>query len=106
MGYAKERGKLEKLLTKTNGIGTFDEQNLKVLNDIHEQYSHTVRILKNKEPETFLELYTNELQQVKAGKVALRDSESDEARGENFDAYKNIVSAALEATIEAIKKTV
>src|SRR5690554_2755535 len=48
MGYAKERGKLEKLLSGIAGISTVNEKNLAVLVDGHQKYSHTVRILKNK----------------------------------------------------------
>jgi len=101
MGYAKERGKLEKLSTKIVGISIYDEKNLAILIDIHEQYSHTVRILKNKEPETFSDLYTNELQEVKAGKRSLRESDSDETRQANFIAYKESIQRALEKTIKA-----
>lgn len=101
MGYAKERGKLEKLSTKIVGISIYDEKNLAILIDIHEQYSHTVRILKNKEPETFSDLYNNELQEVKTGKRSLRESDSDETRQANFIAYKESIQRALEKTIKA-----
>ncbi|NRF37970.1 hypothetical protein [Pedobacter foliorum] len=101
MGYAKERGKLEKLSTKTVGINNYDEKNLAILIDIHEQYSHTVRILKNKEPETFGDLHKNELQEVKDGKKALRESDSEEARLANFALYKDAVQRALDKTIKA-----
>jgi hypothetical protein len=106
MGYAKERGKLEKLSTKIAAISKFDEKNLAVFTDVHEQYSHTVRILKNKAPELFMELYANELQQVKAGKTALKESETDEAREENFLAYKAAILHALTETIKATQLAV
>jgi len=101
MGYAKERGKLEKLLTKIADISIYDEKNLAILNDIHDQYSHTVRILKNKEPETFADLYSTELQEVKACKRSLRESDSDETRQENFISYKESIQLALEKTFKA-----
>ena len=101
MGYAKERGKLEKLLTKTAGADSYNEKNLAILLDSHEKYSHTVRILKNKEPETFGELYSNELQAVKEGKKSVKESESDEARQTSFTAYKEAIVQALEKTIRA-----
>lgn len=106
MGYAKERGKLEKLLTKTAGINVYDEKSLAILVDSHEKYSHTVRILKNKEPELFTELYTNELQEIKEGRKSLKESDSDEARQTNFTAYKDIIVRALEKTIKTTNETV
>ena len=66
MGYAKERGKLEKLSEKITGLDIYNEKNLTLLGDIHEKYSHTVRILKNKQEATFSDLYRNELEAVKA----------------------------------------
>ncbi|MBC7568095.1 MAG: hypothetical protein H7223_14150 [Pedobacter sp.] len=101
MGYAKERGKLEQLATKMKTINTYDEKNLVILVDGHEKYSHTVRILKNKEPKTFEELYKVELQNVKDGRKALKESETDELRQNNFLVYKNALLTALEKTIQA-----
>ncbi|SEB14309.1 hypothetical protein [Pedobacter hartonius] len=101
MGYAKERGKLEKLLTRTAGIDVYNEKNLAILLDNQEKYSHTVRILKNKEPETFGDLYTNELQAVKEGKKSVKESDSDEDRQTHFTAYKGAIVQALENTIKA-----
>ncbi|WP_245870019.1 hypothetical protein [Pedobacter ginsengisoli] len=101
MGYAKERSKLEKLSTKIVGINIYDQKNLAILIDIYEQYSHTVRILKNKEPETFADLYNNELQEVKTGKRSLKESESEETRQTNFLAFKESIQIALEKTIKA-----
>jgi hypothetical protein len=43
MGYAKERGKLEKLSQKVSGLTNYDEKSLAIITDIYEQYSHTVR---------------------------------------------------------------
>jgi len=106
MGYAKERGKLEKLSAKVVGLDIFNEKNLAVLNDSHEKYSHTVRILKNKEPDAFTELYQKELQEVKEGKKAVKESETDEARQLSFVQYKDSIINALEKTIEATKKFV
>ncbi|MEJ7559575.1 MAG: hypothetical protein WKF66_14800 [Pedobacter sp.] len=101
MGYAKERGKLEQLLTKIKNISIYDEKNLAILVDFHEKYSHTVRILKNKEPETFEALYKVELQSVKDGRKALKESETDEAKQRNFLVYKASMETALEKTIQA-----
>jgi diadenosine tetraphosphate (Ap4A) HIT family hydrolase len=101
MGYAKERGKLEQLPAKIAGLDIYNEKNFVILNDIHEKYSHTVRILKNKELETFSELYSKELQEVKAAKKSVKESETDEVRQENFIQYKNIVLSAIEKTIQA-----
>ena len=105
MGYAKERGKLEKLLVRVTGISTYDEKSLANLVDTHEKYSHTVRILKNKEPETFGELYTNELQEVKEGRKSVKESDSDEARQSNFTIYKDTILKALQKTIKATNES-
>lgn len=78
MGYAKERGKLEQLLTKIKSVSTYDDKNLTILVDAHEKYSHTVRILKNKEPEMFEPFSKVELQDVKDARKALKESETDE----------------------------
>jgi len=101
MGYAKERSKLEKLSAKIAGVNIYDQKNLAILIDIYEQYSHTVRILKNKEPETFGDLYNNELQEVKTGKRSLKESDSEETRQTNFLAFKASIQIALENTIKA-----
>jgi len=101
MGYAKERGKLEKLSAKITGLTIYDDKSLAVITDIYEQYSHTVRILKNKDADTFMELYQNELQQVKELKKVLKLTEHDEDRQLNFVKYKDGLSAALVKTIQA-----
>jgi hypothetical protein len=101
MGYAKERGKLEQLATKIKSVNTYDEKSLKILVDGHEKYSHTVRILKNKEPETFETLYKVELQEVKNGRNAIKESETDELKQTNFLVYKEAIMAAIDKTIEA-----
>ena len=103
MGYAKERGKLEKLSAKIAGLDVYNEKSFDILIDVHEQYSHTIRILKNKESETFGELYSKELQEVKDGRKSLKESDSEETRQENFIQYKNIILSALEKTIQATK---
>ncbi|WP_158800165.1 hypothetical protein [Pedobacter sp. L105] len=105
MGYAKERGKLEKLLTRIVGITGYDEKSLANLGDSQEKYSHTVRILKNKEPETFNDLYTNELQQIKESKKSIKESETDEIRQQSFTAYKDAIVHALEKTIKTTLET-
>jgi hypothetical protein len=101
MGYAKERGKLEQLSTKIKTINTYDEKSLAILVDVHEKYSHTVRILKNKDPETFEEINKVELQAVKDARKALKETESDEAKQSNFLVYKDALVTALEKTIQA-----
>lgn len=101
MGYAKERGKLEQLSAKIKSISTYDEKNLAILIDGQEKYSHTVRILKNKEPETFESLYKNELELVKAGRKAVKESETDESKQSNFVLYKDFLVTALAKTIQA-----
>lgn len=106
MGYAKERGKLEKLLTKVIGLAVYDDKSLAIITDIYEQYSHTVRILKNKATETFGELYQNDLQQVKECKRAIKESEHDEDRQNNFIKYRDVLASALEKTIQATKESV
>jgi hypothetical protein len=105
MGYAKERGKLEKLLVKIDSINNYDEKNLAILVDGHEKYSHTVRILKNKEPETFTELYQNELQEIKDGRKAIKESDTDETRQQSFLDYKNSIIRALEKTIKSTQES-
>jgi hypothetical protein len=101
MGYTKERVKLEKLLVKLNGVNNYNEKSLEALFDTQEQYSHTVRILKNKEPEVFTSHYTDELQAIKASKKALKESETDESKEQSFNAYKEVIVTALQKTINA-----
>ncbi|MGY4386495.1 hypothetical protein ACVWYN_003550 [Pedobacter sp. UYP24] len=103
MGYAKERGKLEKLSTKVSGLTNYDDKSLAVITDIFEQYSHAVRILKNKNPETFTELYQNELEQVKVVKRLLKLSEEAD-RQDNFIKYKESLLSALNSAITLIKE--
>ncbi|WP_316809847.1 hypothetical protein [Pedobacter heparinus] len=105
MGYAKERGKLEKLLTKIAAVNTYDEKNLAILIDSHEKYSHTVRILKNKDADIFMGLYTNELQAIKNSRIALKESDSEESRQLSFNAYKAAIVTALENTINTTLET-
>lgn len=100
MGYAKERKKLEKLSEKTNELQHFDSVNLAVITDIFEQYSHTVRILKNKDTATFNDLYLNELQAVKASKTTLKLSDEVD-RQIHFIAYKEVLLDAITKTIQA-----
>lgn len=101
MGYAKERKKLEKLSEKINGLQNYDAKSLATITDIYEQYSHTARILKNKEAESFNDLYLNELQQVKESKRALKSTEEEADRQANFLKYKETLLDALNKTIQA-----
>lgn len=104
MAYTKERKKLEKLSEKITGLQNYDDKSLTIITDIYEQYSHTVRILKNKDAETFNELYLNELQQVKECKRVLKVGE-EEDRQVNFIKYKENLLDALEKTIQAANDT-
>ena len=106
MGYTKERKKLEKLSEKISKLQQYDAKNLVVITDIYEQYSHTARILKNKVPETFNELYLNELQQVKECKRKLKSVEEEENKAVNFSTYKDALIDALTKTIEAANNLV
>lgn len=103
MGYAKERGKFEILATKVSGLLIFDDKSLKIMTDIFEQYSHSVRILKNKNPEIFTNLYLNELEQVKLIKRALKVSEEAD-RQDNFIKYRDALSAGLNIAIALTKE--
>ncbi|WP_316820408.1 hypothetical protein [Pedobacter gandavensis] len=105
MGYAKERGKLEKLSGKIVGLDVYNEKNFAILVDCHENYSHTIRILKNKESELFMELYTNELQEVKDARKAVKESETDDARQANFLQYRDTLVRVMDKTIEVTKQT-
>lgn len=105
MGYAKERGKFEKLTTKLSGLKNYDDKNLTIITDIFEQYSHSVRILKNKNPEAFNELYQDELQQVKLVKQALKISEEAD-REDHFIRYRDSLLAALNNAIAATNAAV
>ncbi|MCX2449699.1 hypothetical protein OQX61_00315 [Pedobacter sp. PLR] len=105
MGYAKERGKLEKLSGKIVGLDIYNEKNFAILVDSHEKYSHTIRILKNKEPELFMELYTNELQELKGARNAVKESETDEARQANFLLYRDTIVRIMDKTIQITKQT-
>jgi hypothetical protein len=104
MGYAKERGKLEKLSTKVSGLTNYDEKSLAIITDIYEQYSHTVRILKNKNPDTFNEVYQKDLPQVKQVRNTLKVSE-EEHRQDNFIQFKASLSAALNSAITLTKES-
>ena len=101
MGFAKERKKLEKLSEKTTSLQHYDGESLAVITDIFEQYSHTVRILKNKNHEAFNDLYLNELQLVKQCKRSLKLAEEEEGREANFITYKEVLLDALTKTIQA-----
>ena len=105
MGYAKERGRLEKLATKLSGLKAYDDKSLAIITDIFEQYSHSVRILKNKNPETFTGLYENELEQVKVVKRSLKVCEEAD-RQDNFlkyrDALISALNSAIKVTLEAV----
>ena len=101
MGYTKERVKLEKLLVKLKPVINYDDKGLALLLLTHEQYSHTIRILKNKEPEIFTDHYTNELQFIKVSKNLLKESDTDELKQQNFTTYKEVIVKALGKTIAA-----
>ena len=103
MGYSKERKKLEKLSEKITKLQQFDAKNLVIIIDIYEQYSHTARILKNKEPEYFNELYLNELQQVKECKRKLKLVEEGDGVEINFIKFKDSLIDALTKTIQVAK---
>ncbi|MGK6352839.1 hypothetical protein [Parapedobacter sp. DT-150] len=101
MGFAKERKKLEKLSEKTTGLQHYDDKSLAVITDIFEQYSHTLRILKNKNAEAFNDLYLNELQLIKECKRSLKSAEEAEVRLVNFIKYKETLLDAITKTIQA-----
>ncbi|MEO5910755.1 MAG: hypothetical protein ABIP95_07695 [Pelobium sp.] len=103
MGYAKERGKLEKLATKFSSLTNYDDKSLAMITDIYEQYSHSVRILKNKNPEAFNGLYQNELEQVKVFKQALKLSDELD-RQDNFIKYRDSLLNALTSAISVTKE--
>lgn len=105
MGYAKEKKILDKLLTKAQGLATYDGKNLEMITDIYEQYSHAIRILKNKNPELFLSQYQNELEQAKGAKRILKESEEID-RHDNFLKYKESLLLALNNAINIIDQTV
>ena len=104
MGYAKERGKLEQLSAKIAGINGYNEKNLAFLVDCQDKYSHTIRILKNKEPDAFTDLYKVELQEIKEGRKAIKESETDEARQGLFITYKDTILKAIEKTVTITKR--
>lgn len=103
MGYAKERGKLEKLSTKVSALTIYDDKSLAIITDIYEQYSHTIRILKNKNPDTFTEAYEKDLPQVKLVRNSLKVSEEAD-RQENFIKFRDCLSAALNSAIALSKE--
>ena len=105
MGYAKERGKLEKLSTKLAGLKNYDDKSLTVITDIFEQYSHSVRILKNKNSDAFTKLYQSDLEQVKSAKKSLKAGEEAD-REDNFVKYKEELLAALHSAITATQEAV
>lgn len=100
MGYTKERKKLEKLSEKIIGLQHYDSISLATITDIYEQYSHTVRILKNKDIDTFNSLYLNELQLVKECIRTLKVGE-EEDRQVNFVNYKETLQDAILKTVKA-----
>lgn len=103
MGYAKERGKFELLAAKVSSLKFYDEKSLAIITDIYEQFSHSLRILKNKNPEAFITLYQNELEQVKLAKQTLKQSEEAE-RQENFLKFKDVLNNALASAISTSKE--
>ena len=104
MGYAKERGKFEILSTKVEALKIYDDKSLKIITDIFEQYSHSIRILKNKNPEAFTNLFINELEQVKLVRKALKLSEEAD-RQDNFIKYRDVLLNALNSSIAVTKET-
>lgn len=94
MGYAKERVKLEKLATKVGALAIYDDKSLAIITDMYEQYSHTIRILKNKKPDTFTEAYENDLPQVKLVRNSLKVSEEAD-RHDNFIKFRDCLATAL-----------
>jgi hypothetical protein len=104
MGYAKERGKLEKLSTKVSGLTIYDDKSLTMITDIFEQYSHSIRILKNKNPDAFNNLYETELQEVKLVRRSLKLSEEAD-RQDSFIKYKDSLLAALYSAIKVTNQT-
>ncbi len=104
MGYAKERGKFEKLSTKVSGLTIYDDKSLAIITDAFEQYSHSIRILKNKNPEAFTDLYQNELQQVKAVRRELK-ADDEVNRQDNFIKYRAALVAALNNAIKVTEAT-
>jgi len=105
MGYAKERGILEKLSTKVSGLKIYDDKSLTIITDIFEQYSHSIRILKNKNPEAFNDLYENDLQQVKLVKRSLKVSEEAD-RQDSFIKYRDSLLGALNSAVRVTKEGV
>lgn len=105
MAYAKERKKLDILAEKATSLQHYDDKSLAIISDLYEQYSHTARILKNKAPEIFTELYLNELQQVKEQKRILKTGK-EEDRQVNFINYKNSLLDALTKTIQTSLDTI
>lgn len=71
-----------------------------MLIDIHEKYSHIIRILKNKNPDAFIELYKSELQEIKEAKKTVKENDSEDARQDNFNAYRDSIIRALEKNIK------
>lgn len=105
MGYAKERGKLEKLLEKVTGLHAHDDKSLTVITDIFDQYSHTVRILKNKNEALFMALYQEDLAAVKASKKVLKESVYGDDLQTIFLKYRDTLAAAIEKTIQVSKES-
>ena len=105
MSHAKERGKLEKLSTKVDGLTNYDDKSLAIITDVFEQYSHIIRILKNKNPDKFTGQYKNELEQVKLDKRTLKLGDEVD-RQENFVRYKDSLLAAVNNAILLIKENV
>ena len=102
MGYAKERAKLEKLSTKVTALTIYDDKSLAIITDTYEQYSHTIRILKNKKPDTFTEAYEKDLPQVKQVRNSLKLSEEGD-RQDNFIKFRDGLSDALNSAISLTK---
>ncbi len=105
MSHAKERGKLEKLSTKVGGLTNYDDKSLAIITDVFEQYSHTIRILKNKNPDRFTGQYKNELEQVKLDRRTLKLGDEVD-RQENFVRYRDSLLAAVNNAIFLIKENV
>ena len=105
MGYDKKREKLEELSAKLSSLKTYDNKSLLVITDIFEAYSHSIRILKNKNPEAFNHLYETELQEVKLVRRSLKVAEEAD-RQEAFTKFKDSLLAALNSAIKQAKETV
>jgi len=102
MGFNKERERLQQLLDTVQRTVIFDESQIEVLHECHQEYAKIIAILYKKHPNIFGNCYNYDRVEIRGNKKFLKESFSDEARKANFIVYRDSLSGAAETAIAYI----